>query len=693
MGTTFTIYSFLALSGCILAGLFFAWLLYSRPSGLTKSIRIALALFRMIAVTLILWLLFSPLISRVNYSFEKPVVIIAQDNSQSVGHLLPAGFDSLRYRKSLEQLAKDLAEKYDVRTYSFSDRVTTGLNFDYKGKFTNASLLFEQLNDQLMNKNVGTVILATDGIFNRGGNPSAQLAGLRAPVNIIALGDTIPKKDVLIAAVNSSDLVYLDNDFNLEVDILAYQLGAAQTTLRVIEDNKILYEEKVRLHGTSFSKTISVPLKASKLGHHNYTVSLSKTGNEVSLENNTQHIVIEVIDDRQKVLIAAAGPHPDIAALKSAIALNKHYDVSVILNEGLSAVNPEAYGLIILYQLPGTDAYSHGVLTKIQAGKTPLWYIIGAQSNIGSLNKIQQDIVLSGSNSLQHVYSDFNTNLTAFNPDGKSVKTVERFDPLQSPVARLNIQAPEETVIYQRISKSKTNTPQLFFINTNSRKTGYLIGEGLWRWKLSEAKEDPATPVFNRLISNVAQYLSVKDDKRKFAIHPERVPFEENEAVIFSATLYNDSYVPVNKPEVSIRFKNAQGKEYNFSFSKFKMAYRLDAGILPAGDYRYTASTRLGEHQYTASGTFFINPVVAEFGQTIADHQLLTHLAAETHGKVYMPDQLMKLKEALYSSEQLKTLSYEDRKYEELINMKWIFFLILLLLSTEWLIRKRNAAL
>ncbi|MGY0040277.1 hypothetical protein [Pedobacter sp. NJ-S-72] len=60
---------------------------------------------------------------------------------------------------------------------------------------------------------------------------------------------------------------------------------------------------------------------------------------------------------------------------------------------------------------------------------------------------------------------------------------------------------------------------------------------------------------------------------------------------------------------------------------------------------------------------------------------------------MYLPDQLLKIKDDLLKSNQLKTLSYEDRKYEELINLKSLFVLILILLSIEWFVRKRNSAL
>ena len=93
-----------------------------------------------------------------------------------------------------------------------------------------------------------------------------------------------------------------------------------------------------------------------------------------------------------------------------------------------------------------------------------------------------------------------------------------------------------------------------------------------------------------------------------------------------------------------------------------------------------------------AKGSLFIKPVTAEFQQTIANHQLLGHLAAETNGQIYFPDQLDQLQMQLLDKAQLKTLSYEDRKYEELINLKWLFALILFLLGGEWFLRKRNSA-
>ena len=111
---------------------------------------------------------------------------------------------------------------------------------------------------------------------------------------------------------------------------------------------------------------------------------------------------------------------------------------------------------------------------------------------------------------------------------------------------------------------------------------------------------------------------------------------------------------------------------------------------MPAGNYSYEANTALGENKFTSSGRFFVSALVTEYQQTTANHQLLNALSKQTNGKLFMPVDLLKIADEILQSDNIKTISYEDRRYDELINMKWLFGLILGLLSVEWFLRKRN---
>jgi hypothetical protein len=691
MGNFFTAPSIFTFLACLLLGCLYAWILYGKNTSLTKNLKYVLAALRILFVTTIIWLLFAPLVKQISYLPEKPIIVLAHDNSISVAQVKPAGFNQHKYQQDLQKLVDQLSSKYEVKTYSFSDSVKSGLDFSGQGKLSNASALIDRLNDELLNRNVGAVIVASDGIFNRGGNPLYEMNKIKAPFYTIALGDTIPKRDLIIANINYNNLVYLDNEFTLDIQVQAYESKGENTLLSVFENGKKIKEQSVAINSASFVKDIQLKLKANKIGVQQYTVSLSSLKNEITSKNNAQTIFVEVIDARQQILLAAAAPHPDLGTIKKAIEQNKHYEVTLALADELNTVDLSKYSLAVLYQLPNSSNLAGAFLAKLANTKLSVWHIIGAQSNMGAFNQAQDLLNFSrASGSLQEVFPYPDANFTLFNLDANALKQLNNYDPLLAPFANLSIKGNYTAALNQRIGKINTQTPLLFFIDDNGKKIGFLIGEGIWKWKLEEAKDEQNFPLIDELITKSVQYLTVKNDKRKFKAYSSKNTYEENENIVLNAVLYNDAYDAVNTPDVKIQLKNAAGKIFNYTFSKFGAAYRLDAGTLPQGNYTFIASTNLGDKNYTSSGAFYVNALIAEYQQTTANHQLLYTMAQQSNGKLFMPSNLLAIADEIEKSGQAKTISYEDRKYEELISLKWLFALIIALLSTEWFLRKRN---
>jgi len=694
MNSFFAGTSILYFLGCMALAVLYALLLYKGDKNLGKKLRYGLVILRIVGVATIAWLLFAPLIKTLNYTLDKPIIIIGQDNSLSIGQIKAAGFDQKSYEKHLKKLQDKLSDQYEVKTYHFSDSVKEGLDFKNQGKLTDAASFFQKIKDDYANRNVGAIVLATDGIFNHGENPLYSINQISAPVYTVALGDSIPKRDVLISNVNYNNIVYLDDDFTIEVQVQAFQSDGESTTLSVSQNGSKIQQLNVAINGNSFVKTIPVKIHAGKIGIQKYTIQLSVLSNEITTKNNTQTFYVEVIDGRQKVLLAAVAPHPDLGVIKEAISQNKHYDAKLALADDLSSIDPSKFDLIVLYQLPDAQNISASFLKKLNLIKKPIWYILGANSGISSFNKIQNQVDLSSSNGqVQEIYPILVKDFTSFNLSEADRRIFAAFDPLLSPFGRLTVNANVASVFNQRIGQISTQQPLWFFTNDNGLKAGYLMGEGLWRWKLSEAKNEVNTSGLSDLISKTIQYLSVKDDKRRFKVFTSKSAYDENETIQFNATLYNDSYQAVNEPEVTLQVKNEAGKIFNYTFSKTENAYQLDAGTMPAGNYSYLSSTSMGGKRFVASGNFYINAVIAEYQQTTANHQLLSTISKQSNGKLFMPADLLKIADEILKNENIKTVSYEDRKYDELINMKWLFALILVMLSMEWFLRKRNGAL
>ena len=424
---------------CLALGIGYAWLLYGTNKNLVKAVRNALAVFRALAVAILAFLLLAPLVRRVTHTPEKPIIIIANDNSISVKNITPAGFDAKKYQRDLKQLAEQLSEKYEVKTYSFGDSIKEGLAFSGTDQLTNGAALVNQLNDELLNRNVGAIIMATDGIFNRGGNPLYELNKIKAPVYTIALGDTIPKRDVLVANVNYNNIVYLDNDFTLDIQVQAFESKGEQIRLSVAESGKQLTEQSIEINNNSFVKDVQVKLKANKVGIHRYTVSVSEVKNEITTKNNSQTIFVEVIDGRQKVLLAAAGPHPDLATFKQTIELNKHYEVNTAIADELEKVELSKYSLVVLYQLPAGNYSAASLINKAKQQKIATWFVVGAQTDVQSFNQIQTQLNFARPNgSLQEVFPHYENNFTAYVLNADALKQLETYDPLLMPFAKFN---------------------------------------------------------------------------------------------------------------------------------------------------------------------------------------------------------------------------------------------------------------
>ena len=79
-----------------------------------------LGILRFLTVTLLSLLLLSPLLKSIITDIKKPVIILAQDQSESIGSGFKA-VDSLQYRKAFKTLAETLGQDYEVHQYAFGE--------------------------------------------------------------------------------------------------------------------------------------------------------------------------------------------------------------------------------------------------------------------------------------------------------------------------------------------------------------------------------------------------------------------------------------------------------------------------------------------------------------------------------------------------------------------------------------------
>lgn len=679
---TFNTYPLWWLLLCLLAGLLYAIFLYKISELKHKPLQVFLFGLRWLLISSLCVLLLNPVFRQVHQRTEKPVIVIAQDNSTSIPLSASKNFNTQQYETDLRQLQQNLSNKYDTKIYHFGDKASDGFDFNYTAKQTNFSELFKTISTDYEAQNIGAIIVASDGIINQGTNPSDEGIKPQSPVYTIALGDTIAKKDALIANVEHNPLVYLGNQHQLIVSVAAKQAKGKTTQLNVLSSDGQKFSTAIILDKNDFYKTYTFNLSTSKKGIQKINISLKNIGNEVSLSNNTQNVFVEVIDEKQNILIYANAPHPDISALKQALQSNKSYALSTHF-EGESISNVGKYDLVVLYQIPSINGTANAVLKQV--AHIPHLYILGAGSNLNAFNNAQNVISVSGQGQLNDVSPAINSTFAGFALSDDIKTDVAQWPVFLSPVNAIS--AVNGTVILS----NRTSGQPLFVCATGTEtKTAVLLGEGIWRWRFNDFKQHGNFLRFDELINKTIRYLTASQSRKNFWATPSHSQFTENENVHLDAGLYNEALEPTNQPDVRLEIKSNSNKKYSFLFSRSNNQYQLDAGYMPAGEYSFTATTSLGAKKYTATGQFIVSPNMVEYAQTTANHQLLYNLSAQTGGKMLYPTQIKTLEKMLESSPQIKTIIHEDEQFESLINLKWLFFILLALLSAEWFLRKRN---
>jgi hypothetical protein len=678
---------------CVALGLVYALTLYYKDKTFVEqhpNLHKILGVFRFVTVTLLAILLLKPLLKSIFTETKKPVIVLAQDQSESVGAAFKEG-ELATYQADWQGLKDQLGEKFDVKEYAFGSEVREGANFEMTDKVSNISKVISDVSDIYGNQNLGAVVLATDGIYNEGSNPLYAGAKLNVPVYAIALGDTVQKKDLLLKRVFHNKIAYLGDKFSVQVDVAARNAGGSSTTMSISKvvgsDARKLQDIPINIDKNDFFTTREIILDANEGGVQRYRISLSSIPGEATTSNNVKEFFVDVLDARQKLLILANSPHPDISALKQALEKNKNYQVTTNYINSLK-VKVEDFDFVVLHNLPSVQNDLSTVMNTLQSRKIPHMFIVGTQTNLARFNQVQPLLTIQGSaNNPNPVQGIFANDFNLFTIDDDLRNNLPTFNPLIAPFGDYAERGDAQVLLYQRIGKVDTKYPLLLFGEENEVKIGILAAEGLWRWRLFDYLQHQNHDIFEELIGKNFQYVTLKSDKRRFRVSVAKNIFNENEPVILDAELYNESYELINGPDVSLTITNAEGREFSFTFNRTANAYTLSAGVLPVGSYRFKANVTHSGQKLDFSGQFSVQPIQLELYETTADHGMLRNLSEEYGGSIFYQNQFSELGNALLAKD-IKPVIYSSTRTRSLINVKWIFFLLMGLLSVEWFLRR-----
>ncbi len=685
-----TNYWFALLIAAIIAAAGIVLLLYFKNKDnreLTKNqVRILMGL-RFLSFFLIAFLLLTPFLKNLKRIVQNPVVIAAWDNSGSV---VAAG-DSASVAATVEEIRQavnsELGSEYTLINYTFGQETGTEGALNFQDKKSDYSALISTISSNHFNDNIGAIIIAGDGIYNQGRNPVNMTEQLTSPVYTIGLGDTTVIADARIQDVRVNRTSFSGNKFPVEVDVRFSKLTGRPLNLSVYQDDTKLAETIVTPANNDFFYSHQFILDAGEPGLKHFTARIEVAENERNTSNNRSEFVVNVLENKQKILILSDGPHPDNGAVKNTLEEQKSYEASVFYEEPYPS-NLTDFNLVILNQLPTSGKSMASLIEESQNRRVPLLFIVGNQTFIPQLNALSAGVEIEPlAGSAEETQAIINPAYGTFTLSENFREIIPKFPPLLSPFANYNLEPQFTTLLYQKINNIETSKPLIATGVFNGRKTGFIFGEGIWKWRLNNYYINQNHDQFNELINQLVQYLALRENEDNFMIDFQPV-YAEIDDVILKAEVYNDAFERITSEEVNIEIVNEQGNEFRFTFDVQGDAYTLNAGKLPVGNYSFTSEVSIGNETFTETGNFTVTAVNLENIVTRANHRMLYQLASRSGGNFYLPEQTSQLIEEINNSNQLKPQSYFQEMINELLNLRWLFFVFLLLLSLEWFLRK-----
>jgi len=676
---------YLILPCLIIAGLT-AWFLYRGHHPWSKRVNQALLVFRFLSIFLLLILLLGPILKMAINETESPLLVILVDHSKSIKlqdsvfvKQLPQKINETKTQleeEGYKVVVRNIEGKEGVKDFNFSSS-------DLNGAIRRVELEFED-------RNLGGIILISDGIFNNGLSP--LYASTSVPIHTVGVGDTTTRTDIRISQLSYNKVSYQGNRFPLKVEILATNVSPTQSPVKI---NIFSSGKRIQSQPISFSKgnqfqSVEFMLEAEKSGLIRYDVQIDPIDGELNRLNNKMSAVVEIVDSKKEILIISTAPHPDIKALRAVIEKNEHFQVSIHIpgvQEIPSISNQiEKTDVLILNQIPDQRNSSAKFLDQLMKLKIPTLVIVGQQSALRQLSKSGIPINFESVGQWDEVRGAPAISLDLYKLPEQATEILGRMPPLIVPFGKFSSSTSIQPILMQRIGNVLTDRPLLFVTQKDDHRLAILMGEGIWRWRMKEFQVSDKTSVFDELFSKLIQYLGTPEDKRKFRCFPVNPNFSINQPVLLEVQIFNDVFEMEYGRAIDLEIINEKGEKRNFNFTSQPSRTQFSIN-LPDGIYRYKAGMERNGKKEIDQGVFSVLPGDSESQDLTADFGLLRQLAKKSGGNFFNQGEWEKLSQMMIDKP-MSSRVHSDESFYPLIDLAWIFFLILTILTTEWIIRK-----
>jgi len=722
-----------------------AWTYRETVPSLPAPRRWLLAGLRFGALTLICFLLFQPVARQVQERERPPVLAVLIDDSESLrvtttpAGSAPASETDPETRSetgaggdassdeptagpaatsvgTLLSALRDGDLPGEQHVYAFSrDARSIGTNRDgrpadslgFSGARTDIARALQQVRDALQDDNLQGVALVSDGQYNTGRNPLYVADRFPVPIHTVTVGDTTRQRDVQVRRVTTNDIAYVDTELPVQVGLRSEEAGGETVTVRLQADGETLDAKEVRLPSGTGEVPVDLAFTPTEAGLQRLRVEVTGISGEATERNNRRSVSVRVLESKRSVLVLAAAPSPNFAAVRRVLEQNANTEVTARTPrpggrflEGPLPDDLSAFDVIVCAGFP-SDAVPGSVVDRVAAAADdgrPMVFLLDRQTDLtawrdafGSVLPVTVETVRSGFTDAAFRPDEGRRQHPVYDIDGAALDLFRQLPPLQTPNARFSA-TPDATVLATPVVRDVSlDDPLLVLRSRAGQRSAALLGTGTWRWANLPRDLSDAEPLWPGLLSNLVRWAAVRQDDRPVRVRPVESTFGGGEPVSFTGQVYDESLNPVEDASVKVTVTAADSSQYPYTMeASGNGQYNLDVGLLPEGTYSYTATARRdGAALGTDRGQFSVGALTLEYRETKANAAFMRQIAARSGGISLSADRIADLPQRLAASGSYEPTTVTETREAKLWQASLFLAAILLLLAAEWTLRKR----
>ena len=692
----------LALSA--VAAVAFAWWSYGRSTPAVAGWRRAgLTALRGLGLALVLLLLFEPIWRSFSTLGDDATLAVLVDETQSL--TLGAGPPAARVRDAVAELDGLAA----VERYGFGETVrpvpsADSLRFD--GPQTDIEAALGRIEADFSGRNLAGVVLVSDGRVTEGRSPLYLADRFPVPIHTAATSDSSALRDLRLARVITNRVATAGRGLPVRVGLRQAGYDGQTAQVVVSSGGRTLGRATVPLAPGGAETSVDLEVVPQGTGERRLTVSATALPGEATLRNNRESVSVRVLDGRRQVLVLAAGPSPDLAAVRTLLDADRDLDVTLRTQrgpgrfyEGSAPSSLASYDLIVLVGYPGPGADPALVTRVAQAADAgaALLFVQGSTTDLRAVQGALGDILPVEPAQIRPGTHEAGAAVT---PAGRAHPVLSELEadpsrlsalpPLAASDSRWVLQPGAQTLLAQRVGGAQLAAPLLAVRQSGRIRSAAVLGAGIWRWRTLPPDLDAFSGVLPSLLAGTVRWTTAVRDRRPVRLRADRALFDSRERVTLSAEVYAESLEPVADADVALTIRGG-GRTSSLAMRALGNGrYAADAGALTAGSYTAEAvATRGGVRLGSDRATFGVGEVGAEFREPGADLALLRAVAERSGGERVGLDTLAGFVAALEARGALDARPVERVTETPLLALPWLLALAVGLLTAEWVWRKR----